>query len=206
MQEKEIMERCRLKFETHKAKLLYEDDRFFILDWRRADGSVIYYVNYMVDKRRGVLTVTGDLGESIAVWYNSVTPEKLSSWISDIGYYIDKIKCSSDLYTYDSDDVIKDMKQYISDETIQEYVESQTLYEDSEEVWEALKENVERSVERTSFVPTSELVEIISDMDDDYWDWIGSCGRRIDLRVYLWAVGFQMAIEQLKGEVKPCQK
>lgn len=42
MQEKEIMERCRLKFETHKAKLLYEDDRFFILDWRRVDGSVSY--------------------------------------------------------------------------------------------------------------------------------------------------------------------
>ncbi|WP_303820940.1 hypothetical protein [Ruminococcus flavefaciens] len=206
MQEKEIMERCRLSFKTHKAKMLHEDDRYFILDWRRADGSVTYYVNYIVDKERGALIVSGDLGESIAVWYNSVTPEKLSSWISDIGYYIGKIKCSSDLYTYDSDDVIEDMKQYISDEDLSAYAESNYRYDSADDVLETMKEEIEPSVTMTSFIPSKELSEILVDMDENYWEWIGSCGRRIDLRVYLWAVGFQMAIEQLKEEVKLCQK
>ena len=51
------------KFNTHKATLIQDTDRYLIIDWRRADGSGDYYVNYIVDKKRGNLIVSGDLGE-----------------------------------------------------------------------------------------------------------------------------------------------
>lgn len=46
-------------FATHKATLIQNTDRFLIIDWRRADGSGDYYVNYIVDKKRGSLIVSG---------------------------------------------------------------------------------------------------------------------------------------------------
>lgn len=39
--------------------------------------------------------------------------------------------------------------------------------------------------------------EIIEDFDPDYYEWFYNCGRRIDGRVYIWAIGFNMAMKQL---------
>ena len=56
---------CKM-FKTHKAALLQDNERYCIIDWRRADGSGDYYINFIVDKERGSLIVSGDLGDSIA--------------------------------------------------------------------------------------------------------------------------------------------
>ena len=195
MQEKEIMERCRQSFSRHSATVALDTERYLVIDWRRADGSGEYYVNYIVDKQRGAFIVSGDLGESIAVWYNSVTPEKLSSWISDIGYYVGKIKCASDLYDYDSEDIIADMKAQLGDEVQDAYYYD---YDSSEELWENITDEVGSSVYGETFIPSDKLCSIISKMDPDCFEWLSLCGRRINMRVYLWAVGFQMAYEQIK--------
>ena len=77
------------KFNTHKATLIQDTDRYLIIDWRRADGSGDYYVNYIVDKKRGSLIVSGDLGDSIATWYNKIKPSDLKNYVkNDIGYSI----------------------------------------------------------------------------------------------------------------------
>lgn len=61
---------CKEHFSTHKATIVTENDRYFILDWRREDDSSDWYINFIVDKKRGAFIVSGDLGNSIAVWYN----------------------------------------------------------------------------------------------------------------------------------------
>ena len=99
------------KFNTHKATLIQDTDRYLIIDWRRADGSGDYYVNYIVDKKRGSLIVSGDLGDSIATWYNKIKPSDLKNYVkNDIGYYISKIQTASDLFYYDEKDVVESIQ------------------------------------------------------------------------------------------------
>lgn len=76
MTEEEILNECKEKFSTHKATLIQDTERYMIIDWRRADGSINYYVNYILDKKRGSLIISGDLGDCVATWYNAVSPKK----------------------------------------------------------------------------------------------------------------------------------
>ena len=87
-----IKKMCEEGFSTHKATLVQNTDRLLVIDWRRADGSGNYYVNYIFDKERGTLVVSGDLGDSIATWFNKLDPSDVKKWIkNDIEYYIKKI-------------------------------------------------------------------------------------------------------------------
>ena len=198
-----IKEKCRESFNTHKATLIQDTDRYLIIDWRRADGSSNYYVNYIVDKQRGSLIVSGDLGDSIATWYNRVEPAKLKNWIyNDIGYYISKLQCASDKYVYDTDDIMSDIKAHFADYDIDpaDYIDFGGIYndfEDEEEFWEFIEEEVAESTQHRSFLPTEKLTDVIGEIDADYFEWLYRCGEKIHLRVYLWAVGFYMACEQL---------
>lgn len=194
---------CAERFSTHKATVITENDRYLIIDWRREDDSGDYYINFIIDKKRGAFIVTGDLGDSIAIWYNPVTPENLKSWIyNDIGYYIGKIQCASDLYKYDEDDIINDIKENINETAINDYIENNNRYfehNNTEEFWEYMKSLVSESMYEhdTVFVASDDLRNILEDLDPDWWEWLDDCGRHIDGRVYIWTIGFKMAMEQL---------
>lgn len=186
------------RFSTHKATIITENDRYFILDWRREDGGGDWYINYIVDKKRGALIVSGDLGDSIAVWYCPNTPENIRDYIQDINYYIGKIECASDLYIYDEDDIIADLKEHIDIDAEDEYLETHNEYGNSSELWGDITEYIRDSLYgRDQFIPSDNLREIIKDFDPDYWEWLSDCGKRINGRVYIWAIGFTMAMEQL---------
>ena len=194
--DKKIYARCAEHFKTHKAKIVLDTDRYLVIDWRKEDGSSEYYVNFVVDKQLGSLIVNGDLGRSIAVWGNPIEPSKLKDWIySDIGYYIQKLSCgcASDLYYYTVDDVVADIKSRIEDddaclnEAPDEYAE----------FWDNVETAVQKSLHNLHFIPDSELVNLLSEKDDNCYEWLSHCGERINKRVYFWAVGFYMACQQL---------
>lgn len=190
---------CAKKFATHKATKVVDDSRFLIVDWRREDGCGDYYINFIVDKKRGAFIVSGDLGDSIAVWYNPVAVKDMSSWIyNDIEYYINKIQCSSNLYTYYEDDILADIMEFLGEKDIEFLLENNPEYENIDELKEALMKNIEDSLYgRNTFIPSNNLIELLSEDDPDYWEWLPNCGRRIEGRVYLWAIGFKMALDQL---------
>ena len=207
MNEKKF-EECRKSFETHKATLIQDTDRYLIIDWRREDGSSNYYVNYIVDKKRGSLIVSGDLGDSIATWYNPVNSANLKNWVyNDIGYYISKMQCASDIYYCTGEDIAADIKSHISecdtDMLVSAYNEKVSPYIDVEtedELWEALASEADDCIYNASgdiFVPSDKIVDFCNEFDSDYYEWLYKCGRRISPRVYLWAAGFYMACEQL---------
>ena len=189
---------CADRFSTHKANIVTENDRYFILDWRREDGGGDWYINFIVDKKRGAFIVSGDLGNSIAVWYNPTTPENIRRYIKSIGYYTKKIQCSSNLYVYDEDDIIADLKDHIDIDAENAYLETHDEFEDSSDLWENIKDHICDSLYgRDQFIPSDGLREIIEDFDPDYWEWLHDCGKRIDGRVYIWTIGFHMAMKQL---------
>lgn len=66
----DIIKTCKENFSSHKAELIQDTERYFAVDWRKEDGSGDYYVNYILDKKRGSLIISGDLGDCIATWYN----------------------------------------------------------------------------------------------------------------------------------------
>lgn len=198
MKPEEIKAICNRDFATHKATLIQNTDRYCIIDWRRADGSGNCYVNYIVDKARGSLIVSGDLGDSIATWHNSLDPAELKGYIhNDIGYYIGKIQCSSDLYNYDEDDIVEDIKAELEELDVAEYIEKSDRFDDEDEFWGFVEGEVSDGVYRDMFIPTQYLREIIGELDYDCLGWLGDCGKRISPRVYLWAEGFYMACNQL---------
>lgn len=190
---------CEQSFATHKATLIQDTDRYLIIDWRREDGSINYYVNYIVDKKRGSLIVSGDLGDSIATWYNHLEPSNLKRYIhNDVGYYIGKFQCTSDKYTYEIEDVLSDIKCYLEDEDVSNYVFVNDRFKDVEEFWEFISDEVgNNNFGYDNFIPSKELGDVIEEIYPDSWEWLGGCGRRINTRVYLWAEGFYMACNQL---------
>lgn len=196
MNNEEIKKYCERNFATHKATLIQDTDRYCIIDWCRADGSGNYYVNYIVDKKRGSLIVSGDLGDSIATWFNAVTPAKLKGYIyNDVDYYISKFQCASDQYTQNADDVMEDIKSYIDDDELWDaFSESESCgFDTPEEMWEAVEDEVSSCIYGNKFIPSDRL----SNLFPESCEWLSDCGKRTALRCYMWAEGFYMACEQL---------
>lgn len=52
-----ICKTYRERFATHKAILIQDTDRYLAIDWRKSNGSGNYYINYILDKKRGNLII-----------------------------------------------------------------------------------------------------------------------------------------------------
>lgn len=182
------------KKRDHKATLVQSTDRYTIIDWRRADGSGDYYVNYIIDKKRGSLIISGDLGDCIATWYNPISVHHIAQYIQHIHYFIGKFQCASDCYDYDADETINDI-EYELDQTEVEHTEE---FEDD---WDNFKYEVPNYVNEHGFFPNDEVVEFLEKyLGDEWWDGSDTWGRTVNLRVYLWAAGLNMAVDQLDND------
>lgn len=204
MTDKEIRENAernaKERFSTHKATIVVDTERYLAIDWQREDGGIEYYINFVIDKKRGAFIVSGDLGESIALWYNKLEPSKLKCYITDVGYYIEKIQCASDLYNYSDESVMEDLKATFEADEI---IENADLinYDDLGDIYDFddLKYEVADCIRNHDFIPSDRLIDILRDFgySDLMWVYDSRIGRRIDPRVYLWQMGFKMACKQL---------
>ena len=186
-------------FKTHKATLIQDTERYLAIDWRKTNGSSEFYVNYVFDKKCGSLIISGDLGYCIATWHNVLDVTKLKSLIKDAPYFVKKIQCSTDKYVYDENDILADIREIIEQHDIDRFIANNNdECENADEFWKIIENEINNSRCTNTFLPTDRLVEIISEIDPDYYyEWLYRCGQRIDARVYLWIVGFQMACDQL---------
>lgn len=184
------------KFSAHKAHLLMSNDRFTAIDWRRP-GSSDYFASYIVDRKLGSLIIHGDLGDCIAAWNHAVTVADIKQYVKDVPYFLEKFQCSSDKLIYETDTVLDCIinNLFEGDEEIYEY------FTDREEYLrfrEELYGEVDASIKNgEDFFPTEHLIEMVTDVYDDAWEMLYECGAMISPRVYLWAIGFVMACDQL---------
>lgn len=205
MIEEEILNNCKKRFASHKATLIQDTDRYLIFDWRKADGSIDHYVNYILDKKRGSLIISGDLGDCIATWYNPVKPNELRNYIKSIDYFMSKFQCSSNKYRFDYDDIFEDVKDHLEeyydiDFLMQTYENHYGYVSDEEDFWDSLKNEINERFYRFDEPPrySDDLLGFLSDVDADYYEWLYDCGKRTDMCVYLWSVGYEMAYTQLE--------
>lgn len=209
MIEEEILNKCKKRFASHKATLIQDTDRYLIFDWRKADGSIDHYVNYILDKKRGNLIISGDLGDCIATWYNAVSPKEMKSYLKDIYYFISKFQCSTDKYVYDSDNAYEgikyQLKNYMELETdeLLEACKKHLWYsaDTEEELWEAVKSDIDENwYSDTKLRYSTDMTNFLQELDSEYYEWLYDCGSSINMRVYLWAVGYEMAYTQLEKQ------
>ncbi|MDY6279411.1 MAG: hypothetical protein SPL63_04745 [Roseburia faecis] len=191
--EKEEIAKAKKIFEKlgHKATLIQNTDRYAIIDWRQKNGSVEYYVNYIIDKKHGSLIISGDLGNCIASWHNSNSVHDIARYIRSVDYFISKFQCASDSYDYDEDDILED----IEDELKKAGVDRTEEFEDD---WDAFTCDFSDDCYKDGFRPSRDRTEFLSDyLGDDWWDGSDTWGRRISGRVFLWIAGLNMAVQQL---------
>lgn len=159
------------------------------LDWRNKNGSSEYYIRYIFDEDKNSLYISGDLGNACVVLTEKATLKNLSSYINTVSYFIEKIKCSTDLYQYDNriaeEEIMQRFEDYFGDTMVDEQ------WEEIEDMISDISNNYFDC--RTGIVANDSWIEVLESYDSDYFDWIYRVGRRVDARVVLWLVGLNMA-------------
>ena len=190
---------ARKRFQNHRATVVQKDENFFILDWRNVSGSVEYFARYILDIKRGTLVVSGDLGDCVASWYNTVQPERLVEYLEDVPYFMSKFQCSSDTYYYHIANIKADLDAIKAEYEPCDDQEAMEMNDDFDSMFEMLKEyDLDEH-----FVYPDELTELFAKYDDEWWNSdFTTVGQRISPRVILWAVGYRMAMQQLEEKEK----
>lgn len=75
----------------------------------------IIYVRYVFDEKRGHLYISGDLGHAVVELTEAATLKALSRYIYMVGYFVEKIECSTNLYSYDEKLAHSDLERQLSD-------------------------------------------------------------------------------------------
>lgn len=183
-------------YKDHVASVIYNDDKFFVLDWMKANGSRDCFVRYTLDRTMGALYINGDLGSAVCNWYNAVTPDKLYGYLGSVDYFMEKLSAASDKYIVRPEFIHADLavirENYLGDE---EHRNKEQMLEDFEEIESLYEQNLSCHNE---IIFDSELVELLEKYDRDWYEsYFADAGRRISPRVIMWAVGYRMAWEQL---------
>lgn len=177
-------------FAHHKA-IFRQLDGMSTLDWRNENGSSNYYVRYVFDESHGFLYLSGDLGTAAVELTERATLKALSGY--EVGYFMEKIRCSTDLYRYDTEIAKEDLTYYLwyceEDEN-----EKMTISEFITDLLSSLDT-------RQGLNLTEEQENRLSELNSGYWEWISNVGQCVDTRVVCWLVGLQMAWKQVKDKL-----
>lgn len=183
--------------------LVYEDNNFFIMDWRDKNGSGNFATRYIVDKEKGDLIIKGDAGDCIASWYNRITVENLACYINSEYYFIEKMQCSTNKYTYEWAEVIEDLndkkQEYLGlceEGELDEEITGFDIEEDFSEM-----ESILSGLDLNDYtVYPDELTDLFQKYDSDWFESFAGLGKRVDKRIFLWVYGFQEGLERLRGK------
>ena len=80
-------------FANHKAQVVLNNERLFMIDWKSKNGVTEYEMYYTLDKEHGVFTMYGDFGEAIAYFIQGIEVEDLLSYLymASRDYFLEKI-------------------------------------------------------------------------------------------------------------------
>lgn len=192
-----------------QAKLIENNSEVCILDWR-AKRTFNLSERFIVDKRNGDLIITGDSGCATASWFHEVTVSDIYSYVDSIYYFIEKLQCIEKgcLY-YLSPTTILEALEGLREE-FEEAIEENNgglcdavnskyndIDHDIDELREFVLEHIDYSCSRILW--DDDHIEIVERyLGPDIHEWIYDFGRELSNRIYLWSVGFQMAVDQLK--------
>lgn len=191
-------EKCKWRYQNFEAKVLpWSTDKIWGLDWKNKDGSGTHAVRYILDIEKGNLMITGDWGCAVVSWYNEVPPQKLRSLVRDIGYFVEKIRCGMDLYTYYPVDIAADLDEV---EEIWRRQKNDSWNPVIEETMAKLRAWFkENDIHGTDY--PKEVTDLFGIFDSNWrYSTYLQIGKRISDRVYMWQIGLLMALDQLEAK------
>jgi len=174
-------------FAEHKAELKNLGN-MQILNWQQP-GTVWYRIRYVFDREGGRIYISGDLGEAVVQPTWPATFETTHNTLCggtrvvNEGYFLEKVRATSDRYEYDRDEaekVVKENCPEIDEDDLETVMEN--FYDD----W-GLRHLGDRAR------------RILNDFDEDCWEWFPTAGQSIHGRIYLWLVGLKMAWDMIHG-------
>lgn len=182
-------------FPEHRATLTQQGN-LQVLDWRKP-GTCVYAVRFVFDGE--YMYISGDIGEAVfrLTWeadvhsFNNISTH----------YFMEKMKAfSDDKYDFDRqtarDALLEWKEDYLNDNY---YMDEDRILEFDDNFNELLKSIDECSCkEHWAAIVNERYNDFISEMDQDYWEWIYNIGDEVPARIYGYIVALQMASEQLK--------
>ena len=187
-------------FSSHKATYK-ELGGVDTLEFRRP-GEICYSLRVVFDHERGrSVYICGDIGE--AVIYPTCpatlkdmaacfTRRKADGTISvNWGYFLEKVRCSSDRYDWSEEDFGADFKEECEERGIEN---AEEFIEEHMNSWDGGIEVDGRNGVKFSERARREM----EDYDHDFWEWAYDCGKRVSGRVILWLVALRLASEMIE--------
>lgn len=202
-----MVERSVRAFGNHKARYV-RGWAVDILDWK-IPGTLNYWVRMVFDHERDdtkAVYISGDLGEAVVYPTCGATLGSMASCFTrrledgsiDVNdsYFIEKVKCSSDLYDWRMDWFKEDLRDIYKSNYGDEGEEGE-LEDFFDEYCDGYfgSVTVDNGVHITSDGATDKLEEIFG---MDYDEFIYGCGRRVSERIVLWLVAMRLAYEQIE--------
>lgn len=76
-----------------KSRVVINNERLFMIDWRGKTSVTEYEMHYILDKERGVFTLYGDWGEAVAYFSHRLEVEDVLSYLRmcSCDYFVEKI-------------------------------------------------------------------------------------------------------------------
>lgn len=198
------IEEQKKRFKDHVAKFT-DYGNIKILDFQRP-GSSEYRIRFLFQEDFYRLHISGDLGELTASNFNNMNYEDFGPDFSkNPGYFEQKIDCHErPIYEYDEDKARKDIK-----EKLEEYELSlpDRYYFGTDNFLEAFEDFVDEVLEDFDDDKgiSPEGYRVLSDVDDDAWEYVKEIGRERTGIIELYLLAFRLAQEDLKRQKSEVQ-
>ena len=186
------------KFVNHVAKFT-DYGNIKIVDFKMPDSEE-YRIRFIFEEDYCRMHISGNLGELIATNYNNMTFKGFSDFVNNIGYFEKKIDCHNRrIYTYDSEDAKKDLKELLEewDMTGKVLQHDRYKWETDEDKLEEFYEAVLEDFSENTGVG-SKGYDALSEYFSDTWEFVGDIGKRYTGILDVYMLAFKLATEQLK--------
>ena len=191
---REYVKRAMEKILNHKARVVINNERLFMIDWQGKNSVTVDDMHYILDKEHGVFTLYGDWGEAVAYFSHRVEVEDLLYYLymCSCNYFVEKIVAGNP-YVIDTELGMQDIE-----EKMEEIIKSYERDGESEVVVEEAREDMETMIEL--YKDFGAEVYGTNSLFLDLWDKYFTerdyeIGKRVSNKVYLWVLVFFMACD-----------
>ena len=176
-------------FKNHVATL-HDYGDIKVVNWQNKNGSNEYRIRYVFDEPLCTMTVSGDCGVLVAQNYDNMVLGKMHDFLgeTDLDYFVSKIKaCQYGPYRFRYQNALRDAKEFLQSRVSDEALLDNTLRTVKEAGFSTI----------TGFAVTEDCASVLREIDPQFYEWIGSCGKEVDTSIILILDGLKEALSQL---------
>ena len=193
------IEEQKKRFKDHVAKFT-DYGNIKILDFQRP-GSSVYRIRFLFQEDFYRLHISGDLGELTATNFKNMNYRDFGFDFSKKPHYFEeKIDCHErPLYEYDEDKAREDIKEKLEGYKLS--LPDRYYFgtdDDAEAIEDFIDEVLEDFDDDKGISP--EGYRVLSDVDDDAWEYVKEIGRERTGIIELYLLAFRLAQEDLERQ------